>query len=105
MDASHKQYKRAMMGSMKAEAYLSPASAVSACMELAKGGNATDDDVAKVGAYLMEAGALTEAVELMDQGLQSFKDSTALASLKEKIVAASAGDPAVAAQLEGLGYL
>jgi len=108
-DTANAQYQRAMWGFIEAGAHVDPARAKDDFLAFAKANSATMSakEYSKVGTWLSSAGAYTEAVFVVDAGIQAYPETPALLAMIENIKAdaAKAGDADAASALEGLGYL
>ncbi len=108
-DTSNAQYDRAMWGLIEAGAQVDAERSKDLFLDFAKANSAvmSAKDYGKVGSWLSDAGAYTQAVYVVDAGVKAYPETPALLTLMESIgvAAAKAGDPEAADAMSGLGYL
>ena len=108
-DTNHDQYLRAKWGIIEAGAHVAPDRAVTDFLSFAKANSATmsEKDYSKVGSWLTSAKKFTQAITVVDAGVQAYGESPTLISQLKDIEkkAKAAGDTDAAGALSGLGYL
>ena len=109
IDPSHPEWLRASLGRCQALARHDPTAAREAFLGLARSHPArvTVQDFSIVVGELVQAGAVSEAIDVMDAGIKLYPESPVMQVIKEKVIAAStrSQDPGVSDKLKGLGYV
>lgn len=109
LDTNDKDYLRAKMGHIEANTQINPGQAKEDFLALAEGmpSKITDRQYNQIGGRLGEAGAFTEAIDLVTAGMAAHPESPHLKKLVDTLgdKAAQGDDPAALAALKSLGYV
>ena len=107
-NTSDAQYERAMLGLIDANAHVDPDAAQADFLAYAAASSTLSaDEYGRVGKELANAKAFTQAVAVVDAGIQAHPETPALMTIMEMISeeAKKSGDTGALDAMAGLGYL